>query len=49
MASTLSVSCLSMSCSSHATVHYTTEQAVNMVVDDQSLNVLTADSDGGSV
>ena len=37
----------SVSCSSHATVRYTMEQAVNMVVDDQSPNVLTADSDSG--
>ena len=39
----------SVNCSSHATVHYSMEQAMSMVMDDQSLNVLAADSDSGSV
>ena len=40
---------LSKSFSSHATVRYSMEQAMSMVVGDQSLNVLTADTDSGSV
>ena len=44
MASTSSVSC-----PSDKTVHYSMEQTVSTAVDDQSLNVLTADSDSGSV
>ena len=32
----------SVSCSSHATVCYSMEQAVSMVMDDQSLNILLA-------
>ena len=38
-----------MSCSSHATVCYSMEQAMSMVMDDRSPNVLAADSDSGSV
>ena len=37
-----------MSCSLHGTVHYSMEQAMSMVMDDQSPNVLAADSDSGS-
>ena len=44
MASTSSVSC-----SSDKTVRYSMEQAVSMAMDNQSLNVLAADSDSGSV
>ena len=40
---------LSVSCPSDKTVHYSMEQTVSMAVDDQSLNVLAADSDSGSV
>ena len=41
----------SVSCSSHATVGYSSEQAVSIVnvMDDQSPHVLTADSDSDSV
>ena len=38
-----------LSCSQCAAVHYSMEQAVSMVIDDQSSNVLIADSDSGSV
>ena len=38
-----------MSFSSYATVHYSMEQAMSMVMDDRSPDVLTADSDSGSV
>ena len=38
----------SRSCSSDKTVPYSTEQALSMVMDDQSPNVLAADSDSGS-
>ena len=38
-----------VSCSSHATVCYSMEQAISMVMDNQSPNVLAADSDSGSV
>ena len=39
----------SKSFSSHATVRYSMEQVMGMVAGDQSLNVLIADSDSGSV
>ena len=42
-------STVSLSCSSDKTVHYSTEQAMSMVMDDQSPNVLAAGSDSGSV
>ena len=39
----------SVGCLSHATVRYSTEQALSMVMDDQLPNELAADSDSGSV
>ena len=39
----------SMGCLSYATVRYSTEQALSMVMDDQLPNKLAADSDSGSV
>ena len=39
----------SVSCSSHATVEYSMEHTVSMVMDDKSPNALAADSDCGSV
>ena len=42
-------STVSLSCSSDKTGHYSTEQAMSMVMDTQSPNVLAADSDSGSV
>ena len=39
----------SWSCSPHAAVCYSMEQAMSMVMDDQSLNVLAGKSDNGSV
>ena len=39
----------SLSRSSDKTVHYSTEQAMSMVIDTQSLNVLAADSVSGLV
>ena len=38
-----------LSFSLHATVRYSTEQAMGMVMDDESPNVLAADSDSRSV
>ena len=36
-------------CSSHATVPYSREYAISMVIDDQLPNILAADGDSGSV
>ena len=39
----------SISFSSYTTVHYSMEQAMSMVIDDQSPDVLATDSDSSSV
>ena len=40
---------LSMTCSSNATVRYSTEQTMSMAMDDLSANEPIADRDSGSV